>query len=192
MANYNIAKDSPTTWKPGQSGNPAGKPPGAKNFTTKVREALEKIADGEQDTTNEQLFIKAILEKAIVQKDPSIQRLMWNYLDGMPSQHIDHTTGGEKITGGTFTDEEKRLYESVKIQRRVLPPIEFSSTEGESPDIRDGQSDTERESGDDGIQRPRISEGTIRGLESDSSSNQVQSNRVEHVSDTEDIVGGEA
>jgi hypothetical protein len=35
------------TFKPGQSGNPAGKPPGARNRTTR---AVEELLDGEADT----------------------------------------------------------------------------------------------------------------------------------------------
>jgi len=65
--------------------NREGRPQGSKNFTTKVREALEKIAEGE-DYTYEEAFIKSILKKAIVDGDSSIQRLIWNYLDGMPTQ----------------------------------------------------------------------------------------------------------
>jgi hypothetical protein len=76
---------------PGVSGNPKGKPKGLRSFTTKVREALEKIADG-KDYTNEEAFIKSILKKAINDGDSSTQKLIWNYLDGMPSQSIDHTS----------------------------------------------------------------------------------------------------
>jgi len=87
MANHNIAQDSPTTFKKGQSGNPNGRPVGTKNFTTKVKEALEKIAEG-KEYTYEEAFIKSILKKAIVDGDVSTQKLIWNYLDGMPIQKI--------------------------------------------------------------------------------------------------------
>lgn len=74
-------------FQPGESGNPAGRPVGAKNFTTKVREALEKIADG-KDYTYEEAFIKSLMKKAIVDGDASTQRLIWNYLDGLPKQEV--------------------------------------------------------------------------------------------------------
>ena len=74
----------------GQSGNPEGRPPGIKNFTTKVKEALEKIAEG-KDYTYEEAFIKSILKKAIVDGDTGTQRLVWNYLDGMPKQQVEHS-----------------------------------------------------------------------------------------------------
>jgi len=73
-----------------------GKMAGSKSFTTKVREALEKIAEG-RDYTYEEAFIKSILKKAIVDGDASTQRLIWNYLDGMPAQKMDLTSKGESI-----------------------------------------------------------------------------------------------
>ena len=76
----------------GQSGNPAGKPVGTRSFTTKVREALEKIADG-KDYTYEEAFIKSILKKAIVDGDTSMQKIIWNYLDGMPITRIGNPDG---------------------------------------------------------------------------------------------------
>jgi hypothetical protein len=75
------------TFVKGQSGNPAGKPKGTRSFTTKVREALEKIAEG-KDYTYEEAFIKSILKKGIIDGDSAIIRLIWNYLDGMPVQKI--------------------------------------------------------------------------------------------------------
>lgn len=82
-------------------GNPGGgRPVGSKNFTTKVREALEKVAldkDGkETGKTKEQLLIESILRKAI-SGDTYAMKLLWNYFDGMPQQKVDHTTGGEKL-----------------------------------------------------------------------------------------------
>lgn len=80
-------QNPPNQFQPGVSGNPAGRPKGSRSFTTKVREALEKIADG-KDYTYEEAFIKSILKKAIVDGDSTIQRLIWNYLDGMPIQKL--------------------------------------------------------------------------------------------------------
>ena len=76
--------------------NREGRPPGTKNFTTKVREALEKIAEG-KDYTYEEAFIKSIMKKAIVDGDSATQRLVWNYLDGLPHQTTDITSGGKPI-----------------------------------------------------------------------------------------------
>jgi vacuolar-type H+-ATPase subunit E/Vma4 len=88
--------------------NPNGRPKGARSFTTKVREALEKIAEG-KDYSYEEALIKSIMKNAIVDGDQATQRLIWNYLDGMPAQDI--TSGGEKINpcpiyGGLSSDKE--------------------------------------------------------------------------------------
>jgi hypothetical protein len=76
--------------------NRNGRPVGTKNFTTKVREALEKIADG-KDYTYEEAFIKSIMKKAIMDGDASTQRLIWNYLDGMPIQQVNSNVSGNLV-----------------------------------------------------------------------------------------------
>ncbi len=75
-------------WEKGESGNPEGRPKGSKNFTTKVREALEKISEGSAETAEVGL-IKAILKNAIVKGDVTAQKMIWSYLDGMPVAKTD-------------------------------------------------------------------------------------------------------
>ena len=72
--------------------NREGRPKGSKNFTTKVREALEKIADGNSNT-NEELLIQSIMEKAIVDKDTSMMRAIWEQMDGKPLQRMANADG---------------------------------------------------------------------------------------------------
>ena len=84
------------TFVKGQSGNPAGKPVGTKSFTTKVREALEKIAEG-KDYTYEEAFIKAILKKSIIDQDITMMRTVWEQLDGKPLQRIANADGSNLI-----------------------------------------------------------------------------------------------
>lgn len=84
-------------FKPGQSGNPAGKPKGVKNFTTKVREALEKISEGQIEPEGVRL-VKAILHNAIEDRKPESQKLLMNYLDGMPLQTIKDITADDEPT----------------------------------------------------------------------------------------------
>ncbi|MDE1971175.1 MAG: hypothetical protein KGI50_06415 [Patescibacteria group bacterium] len=72
-------------------GNPGGgHPKGTQNFTTRIREALLKSADevlgNGKKTSIETEFRKKILYKAIVEGDPTIIKLIWNYLDGMPTE----------------------------------------------------------------------------------------------------------
>ena len=82
---------------PGVSGNPDGKPPGTKSFTTKVREALTVLSktkgeDGEP-MSYEAALIKTVLKMAIVDERSEIVKLIWNYLDGMPVQPLGNPDG---------------------------------------------------------------------------------------------------
>jgi hypothetical protein len=86
--------------------NRDGRPVGSRNFTTKVREALEKIADG-KETTNEEALVKSIIKKAVMGDAPT-QKLVWNYLDGMPKESLD-------IDNPKQRDEIERLREDIKL-----------------------------------------------------------------------------
>lgn len=70
-------------WKPGQSGNPKGRP--ATSITTLLKRKLEEIPEGADKTYKEQLIDKVIM-KAIRHGDKDMIKLSWNYIDGMPKQ----------------------------------------------------------------------------------------------------------
>lgn len=90
---------------PGVSGNPDGKAPGTKNFTSLVRDALQKLAtdkDGKPlEDTYEALLIKRVLKKAIQDGDTKMIEILWNYLDGKPRGNID--LGFDKKSLGELT-----------------------------------------------------------------------------------------
>lgn len=116
-------------------GNP-GRPPGAKNFTTKVREALEKIAEG-RDFTYEELLIKTVLKKAIVDQDPRMIKLMWNYLDGMPVQKI------ESEGGSTFAQILAFIHQSDGVTRRATATVQDSISGGAGDSLPPERSEVE-------------------------------------------------
>lgn len=99
-------KNLPQHFKPGQSGNPKGRPKGSKNFTTLIRETLQKMGkikiDGvEQELSYEEAMAFKMIQAAVATGDFQTQKLIWNYLDGMPKQTIE-TKGDE-----TEKDREK-------------------------------------------------------------------------------------
>lgn len=105
---------------PGRSLNPAGKPKGARHLTTLVREALQKMAKTEdgKEIKLEEALVKKIIHLALTKEDPTMIRLMWNYLDGMPTQNIAFDDVGEDdrsamrelvdiLKNGKNTDQQK-------------------------------------------------------------------------------------
>lgn len=76
-------------FKPGQSGNPKGRPKGSFSITTLVRQALEKRPKGEREKTFVDKFVQKLLDKAIDDGDTVTQKMIWNYIDGLPRETID-------------------------------------------------------------------------------------------------------
>lgn len=81
-----MAKGAPTpaSFKPGQSGNPNGRPPKGYSITEWFRSML-----------NSKPEVKDALGKAIMKKalegDPTAIKLIWNYMDGQPLQSMQHS-----------------------------------------------------------------------------------------------------
>lgn len=98
-------------FKPGQSGNPSGKPPGTKNRSTIARKVLEmrgllskgrmeglkaKFPEVTDSMTVEEIMTIVMAENAITGDDKAYKAVM-DSAYGAPKQDIDHTTAGEKI-----------------------------------------------------------------------------------------------
>jgi len=74
----------------GQSGNPSGRPKGAKSLKTFAREYLEALPEEE----------KVELFKTLPTE------VIWKMSEGNPSNNTDITSGGEKITVTQITFDE--------------------------------------------------------------------------------------
>jgi len=102
-----------TRWKPGQSGNPAGRPKGSKNFSTLFKKAIKDVAQklelGEDPDAVEIEIIKKGIKEALSGKYPFYKDI-FDRLYGQPTKSIDITTGGEQLH---FSEE--RIKEIAKL-----------------------------------------------------------------------------
>ena len=80
-----------TSWKKGQSGNPNGRPKKGYSITEWFREMLDSKPDVKD------AIGKSIMKKAL-EGDTAAQKMVWQYMDGMPSQNLELTgKNGEDI-----------------------------------------------------------------------------------------------
>lgn len=111
--------------------NTKGRPPGAKGFTTQVREALKLMSGikeeddkGEQrELTYEEVLAKKIVTDAIKKGDTALRKLIWNYMEGMPLQRTESEvilTGFEQMDD----DELNATIERLKSQASASPARE--------------------------------------------------------------------
>lgn len=71
-----------------------GRPKGV-SITAKIKEKLLEVPEG-QEITYLDALIKKIFKKAIADEDPQMIKQLWNYIDGMPPQPIEHSGGLEQ------------------------------------------------------------------------------------------------
>jgi len=79
-----------TSFKPGQSGNPKGRPPGTYSLTTVVKQRLSENPHELKE------IIDALF--AMAKKDVNAIKLIWQNMDGMPQQNVDLKGQIETIT----------------------------------------------------------------------------------------------
>lgn len=91
-------EDNLIPFKPGQSGNPAGRPKGSISPITRIRQIFEESPEAFEQ------FIKGYME------DPDNRKHLVEMLDGKPKQALD-------ISGQI---EEKQIRELVLTTRKIL------------------------------------------------------------------------
>lgn len=102
--------DKPWLFKKGQSGNPAGKPKGAKHFTTIVREAMKEEAKivGGGTMEIEKAIGKKVVQMALDGNEQMI-KLIWNYMDGTPKATLEIDDARKDETKEQLADIIKKL-----------------------------------------------------------------------------------
>lgn len=73
-------------------GNPGGgRPKGSGiSITTEIKRKLKERPPGEDKSTYLELLIQRILKQAIQEGNQQMIKNLWNYVDGLPKQTIDH------------------------------------------------------------------------------------------------------
>lgn len=111
-----------TKFKPGQSGNPNGRPKGARSLSTILREMLEEEIDVNIDGVKsrkqfQEVIIRKLLKKA---NDGDIRAIVevFDRVEGKPKQEVDHkaTIQDQRIDESKLTDDELRIL--AEIQRK--------------------------------------------------------------------------
>jgi hypothetical protein len=77
---------------------------GSKWLTTKLEIALTKLGDGNKEPYDE-LLVKRVMKKAIIEGDMRAVEHIWNRLEGGIAHALDITTGGKPF----YDEEQKRL-----------------------------------------------------------------------------------
>lgn len=83
--------------------NLAGKPKGARHFSTLIREAIQKVADGDAEPTDI-LIVKQLAKKA-KEGDLKAMDIVFDRVDGKAEQTIN--LDGELIVNDGLSQEEK-------------------------------------------------------------------------------------
>ncbi len=98
-------------WKPGQSGNPKGKPKGSRHFSTLIREAITKVAT-DTGTSDDVLIVQALVAKA---KDGDLKAvdMVLDRVDGKAEQTIN-LDADVTVNDGLSDEEKKALLELLK------------------------------------------------------------------------------
>lgn len=117
--NQGIERNEKGQFPPGVSGNPAGKPKGAKHISTLVFNALQNLSPKGDGKKWEDLFVERILLEAINKGNPKVMSLLWAYMDGQPQQGIDLTTGGESLNqaGDDVMEIAKQVAAQLKAKK---------------------------------------------------------------------------
>lgn len=76
----------------GESGNPNGRPKSL-NLTTLLKAELEKMNEEEDGKTNAEVLMARVMKDAM-KGDYKHRELAMKYIDGLPTQQIDHTNAG--------------------------------------------------------------------------------------------------
>jgi len=103
-----VEKQKPAhLWKPGESGNPAGKKKGTRHFSTLIREAITKVAT-DTGTSDDKEIVRALVEKAKLGDLKAVDMVL-DRVDGKAEQTINLDADIHTDDGLTSEQKEQLL-----------------------------------------------------------------------------------
>jgi len=101
-------------WKKGKSGNPKGRPP-VFSLTDMIRRKLQEMPKDYKGTKKSyaEILVGAILEKGIVEKDHQTQKLILNYIEGMPVARVANADGSNLFVNDEKKAEIKKALDNI-------------------------------------------------------------------------------
>lgn len=106
-------KPLPHAFKPGQSGNPNGRPPGKRGWAVQLRELLQKTVDPATGRDMEQQVLHSLM--SMMQKGHvGVITLLWEHIDGKPNQPMD-----VRLSDDNLSPEERTAL--MDLLQRNLP-----------------------------------------------------------------------
>lgn len=85
-----------TRFKKGQSGNPGGCPKGL-SLLALLHKELEKPCSTTSKVKQKEMFVARCVQLALAGR-PDMIRLIWEYVEGKPTQPVDHSGSLEVVT----------------------------------------------------------------------------------------------
>lgn len=80
-----------TRWKPGQSGNPSGRPPNKKYLSEIARELLEEVPRGEVEGRNADILVVLALIRKALGGDTRAIEMLHDWTEGRVKDKLDVT-----------------------------------------------------------------------------------------------------
>ncbi len=118
-----------TPFKPGQSGNPKGRPPKGYSITETFREMLKAQPDIKQALATKVL-------QAAIKGDLAAIKLLWQYMDGMPPQNQTLTiTDVSKVVEKLESDYGEFRQDTMEQAVAANPPVQDQGQTGAVSDL---------------------------------------------------------
>jgi Family of unknown function (DUF5681) len=127
---YHVGKGRPpvaTRWKPGQSGNPRGRPRGSKNLGTMLTEELnEKVKiqrnGGTQSVTKRQVIVKRLVNNAVNGDWKATNLVLDHDREPSPDFSAPKKTFEERVNIENLTHEERQKRAADTYFKLILEP----------------------------------------------------------------------